>query len=148
MAKNKEGKPALTKEQLDGIVQKLEPYLKAGLSIRKACLEAQVPKSSVYEYIRMNTEFADKIEQHRQFLSILLANSMIKELHSIINKQKEGTLLTQDDKNFLKWFAVNSKVTREEFGERKDIGIYDAEAEIARISSIIDAATEKNEDPK
>lgn len=49
MAKSKVGKKPLVDEEVDLIFRKLEPYLKKGLSLHKACLEAQIPKSTAYD---------------------------------------------------------------------------------------------------
>ena len=50
------------------------------------------------------------------------------------------------DVNFLKWFALNSNMTKGEYGERKEIGLYDPEAEIQRIAGLIDEASEPIKD--
>ena len=66
----KKGRPAITDKTKDRIVQKLEPYLKAGLSVKKACIQAQIPKSTVYELMQRDTDFADQIKRYEQYLSI------------------------------------------------------------------------------
>jgi len=157
--KDKGGRPELTEEEKNEIVQKLEPYLKAGLSLRKACLEAQVPKSTVYEHIKKDAKFADKIERNRHYLSILVSNTTVRQLLDIVDKQQKlqdkkakgekiGTIdrLNKIELEFLKWFATNSNITREEFSERKDIGLVDPEVEIQKMAQLAsELAGEKNE---
>ena len=51
LLQNKIGRPSITEGEKDMIVRKLEPYLKSGLSIRKACQLTQIPKSTIYDLI-------------------------------------------------------------------------------------------------
>lgn len=140
--KDKGGKPPITEEEKNEMVQKLEPYLKSGLSIRKAVLEAQIPRSTFYDLMAKDPKFADQINRFRQFISVLLNNGIVRQLQTIIQKQNEKQKLDSDELNFMKWFADHSNLTKEEFGERKDIGIYDPEVEIQRLLGLINEATE------
>jgi len=137
---------AIGQDELSGLFRKLEPFLRAGLSIYKACLEAKVPKSAVYEHIKTDEKFAEDIKRAQQFLSVLTAQTMMKQFHEIVSKQQAKQNLTKEELGFLKWFAINSNVTREEFGKRQDIGLYDPEAEIQRITTLIDEAAKKKKD--
>lgn len=163
------GRPSATQEELDEIFRKLEPFLKQGLSIHKSCSEAQVPKSTVYDYIRLNPEFSEKVKRAQQFLSVILSNTMIRELHNIIRKQTEieeefrvvaesakiegkpkpkRKTLSESDRKFLWNFALNSNLTREEFGQRQEVGIFDPEAEIQRILTLIKETSSRNRKEK
>src|SRR3989344_9656644 len=71
------GRPSLNLNHIESIVHKLEPYLKRGFSIRKACYMAQIPHSSVYELIENNTDFSDRIELFKQYKSILLSDIIL-----------------------------------------------------------------------
>ena len=135
---NKEGRPAITEEEKKQMVQKLEPYLKSGLSIRKAVIEAKIPRSTFYDLMAKDKEFSDQIDRFRQFLPIMLNSTIVSHLQSIVLKQnppagKEKVPLTEEDIAFLKWFATTSTLTKEEYGERKDISFFDPEAEIQRV---------------
>jgi hypothetical protein len=147
-----EGRPAITEEDKQEMLQKLEPYLKSGLSIRKALKEAEIPSSTFFDIMSKDLKFAEQINRFRQFVSVLLNNAIVRKLQDIIKKQNAGTELTKDDTDFLKWFATNSNLTREEFGERKDIGLYDPEIEIQKIAGLIDELSTKevktDEQPK
>jgi len=135
---SKVGRPEISEGQKEEIVSKLEPYLKSGLRITKALREAGIPRSNFYKLMDRDLVFRDKIDRFRQFLSIMLNNAMVGQLQDIIIKQKSEEDLTSDDINFLKWFALNSNATKGEFGERKEVGLYDPEAEIQRIARLID----------
>ena len=50
------GRPTLSNKQKDLIFHKVEPYLKAGLSLHKACLQAQLPPSTIYDHYSENKE--------------------------------------------------------------------------------------------
>lgn len=55
----KAGKKPLVDNEVDSIFRRLEPFLKKGLSLNKACLEAQIPKSTAYDLYREYEEFAE-----------------------------------------------------------------------------------------
>lgn len=57
----KAGKKPLVDEEVDLIFRKLEPYLKKGLSLHKACLEAQIPKSTAYDLYQEYDEFVPMV---------------------------------------------------------------------------------------
>lgn len=143
------GRPTLTDKELenylDDIFRRIEPYLKSGLSVNKACNNSQISKSMVYKYIQENENFAEKIKHAQQFISVIFSKTIVKQLHKIIKKQNDGVMLTKEDIDFLKWFAVNSNLTREEFGRRENIQFFDPETEIQRIANIIDQAATKDE---
>lgn len=143
---NKGGRPETTEEEKQEMLQKLEPYLRSGLSIRKALKEAQVPNSTFYDLMSRDSKFSEQIGRFRQYLSILLNSSIIKHLQSITRKQNENVPLTKEDISFLQWFATNSNLTREEFGERKDVGFYDPEAEIQRLARIMESDDDEGDD--
>lgn len=136
------GRPPLDEKQKNEIVKKLEPYLKAGLSMRKSCLEAGVPRSTVYKILDQDEQFMDQIRRYQQFLSVAVSNSMVRQLFSIKVKQNNGEELTTDDLGFLKWFATHSKATKEEFGKRHQLEVQDPEVEIQRIAHMIDEAAQ------
>lgn len=143
---SKRGRPSLSDEDLEKVVRKLSPYLRAGLSVRKACLEAGIPKSTVYDHMKSNSDFSDKIARHQQFLSVLTAQTFLQHFTKIVRKvnpinNEESKGLNDEDIRFLQWFATHSKTTREEFGDRREYEIVDPEAEINRIAGIIDRAT-------
>lgn len=150
----KEGRPAITEEEKRGIVSKLEPYLKSGLSISKALLEAGVARTTFYRLMDENEEFRDKINQFRNFTPVLLNNALVGELQAIIKKQNGWTddkgkkhppeKLKKEDREFLWKFALTSNLTKGEFGERKDVNLFDPEAEIQKIKGIIDESTTKD----
>lgn len=134
---NPVGKPQISVDAKENIVRKLEPYLKSGLSIRKACDEAKIPKSTVYDFIKEDKEFADKISTLQNYLSILISNIVYVHLVAIKNKQQNNEKISKEDLDFVKWFAVNSKLTKDEFGERKQFEILDPEKELERIRKMI-----------
>ncbi len=150
----KTGRPkTYTEEEKRDIVQKLEPYLKGGLAVSKALLEANIPKSSFYDMMAQDENFRDKINQFRNFTAILLNNALIGELQTIIKKQSGYTdeqgkkvkpqKLTKEDKDFLWKFALNSNLTKSEFGERKDLNLFDPEAEIQKVKALLEEGTTK-----
>lgn len=120
MSKSK-GRPALSEKQVDAIFLKLEPYLKAGLSINKACLKAKIPKSTVYDLKYSNVGFAEKIEISQAHQSILITEIISNELEFIKKKQKSDEGLTRDQIKFVQWVAMNSRTTKEEFNREEPI---------------------------
>ena len=134
------GRPSLPKEHSENIVRKLEPYLKTGMTLRKACFESGVPRQQVYYWMNIDQDFSDKIQRLRQYLSVILNNTLFRELLVIIRKQNTGLPLDRDERRFLIWYALNSGQLIEEFGRRVKMDAYDPEVEIARIAEMIDGA--------
>lgn len=160
MAKEKDlgGRPSLSDEEKRIMLQKLEPYLKVGLSTRKALLESGVPSSTFYRLMEEDEGFREQIELYKQFTSVLLNNALVTELQAIIKKQtgyedKKGKKVRAERLNkaeleFLWKFALNSNSTKGEFGERKDVNLFDAEAEIQKVKGLIADNTSKELGPK
>lgn len=118
------GRPATTQEEKDVIFHKLEPYLKTGLSLYKACLAAEIPKSRVYELINEDQQFAEKIDASKNYLAILTSSMFHNMVVSIGQKIKESgdvSKLDKEELKLLKWYVTKSKTTKEEFGDRVDI---------------------------
>jgi hypothetical protein len=116
----KTGKPPLVDEEVDSIFRKLEPYLKKGLSLNKACLEAQIPKSTAYDLYREYEEFAERIDACKNYYSILISDIISIELNRIVEKQKKKESLDSNEVKFIQWVALNSNATRREFGREYD----------------------------
>jgi len=132
-------RPQITDESKKIVVQRLEPYLKAGLSIRKACLQAQIPRSTVYYFMERDPSFLDQITRFQQYLSVILTNSLFTQLCHIVRKQNENKELSKTDIKFLFWYVLHCKQMSDQFGRRINIDdLYDPELEIQRLNRLID----------
>lgn len=146
--KNLGGRPGVTQLEKEDMVRKLDPYLKSGISIRKALSEAGISKTTFYKLMDKDEWFRDTIERQKQYLSVLLNSSIVKHLHEIVRLQngyadKNGNevppkKLKKVDIDFLWKFATTSNLTKEEYGDRKAVSLYDPEAELQRLMRIID----------
>ncbi len=148
--KKSRGRPPLTEEQKKMLVSKIEPYLKSGLSIRKSVIEAKISRATFYRLMDDDEDFRDQINTFRNFVSVLLNNALIRELMTIIDKQNGNEVrnikpqpLNRDDIAFLQWFALKSNLTKEEWGDRENVSLYDPEVEIQKVKRIIDQSTTK-----
>lgn len=83
----KVGKPVIVDEEVDLIFRKLEPYLKKGLSLHKACIEGQIPKSTAYDLYNEYDEFAERIDAAKNYFSVLVSDIIHNELKRILKKQ-------------------------------------------------------------
>lgn len=144
------GRPPISEIQKREIVSKLEPYLKSGLNISKALGEAHVSKATFYRLMDEDEQFRDKINQYRNFVPILLNNLLTRHLMELADKQNgnparkiKAQKLSQEDLDFLWKFALNSNLTKGEFGERKSIQLFDPEAELQKLKGIIEEASSK-----
>src|SRR3989344_1771479 len=99
--KNMGGRPPLTEEQKaqrkEYLLQKIEPYLKIGLSVKKALREAKIHNSEFYKYMAEDEFFRDEVARFRQFISVLVNNALVHELINIVNKQNHNEPLSKDD---------------------------------------------------
>lgn len=153
------GRPPDTPEEVVGkknaMLAKVEPYLKSGLSIRKACLEAGVERTQLYDYMAEDDSFSNQIHAYQQYMSVVVANTIVREVIQIAQKQNP----TKDDKGnsipakplsapemeLVKWYALNSKMAKEEFGDRKEIVTFDPEAELKKLNDAISKSGEQEE---
>ena len=69
---------------------------------------------------------------------------------NIIDKQNGNEVrnikpqpLTPDDRAFIQWFALKSNITKDEWGDRENISLFDPEAEIQEVKRIIQESTTK-----
>ncbi|OGM26672.1 hypothetical protein A2627_01455 [Candidatus Woesebacteria bacterium RIFCSPHIGHO2_01_FULL_39_28] len=151
--KNKGGRPPVIVSGLDITFHKLEPYLKTGKTLNKACILAKISKSSVYKYYGLNEEFTEKIDVARAYTSVLVNDNFFSRLVDVskrISKTRELRIqlenkrisekkyreessiydVTEKDWDFLKWYAVNSHSTRDEYGTRVEITGKDSKPEL------------------
>lgn len=140
--KSQGGRPKLTEIQKTKrkqyILQKLEPYLKSGLSVNKALKEAKVFNSEFYKYMAKDRFFGEKIAQFRQYISILVNKILVTELFKIVEKQEvTRQSLNEEDREFLFWFALNSNNCKEEWGRRKNFNLFNPEMELQRLRTLI-----------
>lgn len=139
--KRKPGNQPLSKYEQEALVYALQPYLQSGLSIRKACLASGVSRATLYKVLDERPELKDQIVRFQNYLSILTAGTITRQLVLIHQKQVEGHNLDWNDLRFLMWFATNSRHCRDEFGNtaRREPSI-DPQAEIRKIVTLIDTA--------
>lgn len=141
--KQKPGRKPLSLTVRQSLVHKLEPYLKAGLSIRTACLESGVPRSTLYKLMDEDPAILDQINRFQNYLNVITVTALARHLFSIGKRQQQGYTLVENEVRFLQWFATHSRLCKEEFGkEPKQIPGLDAQAEIMRLTKIIDAHCE------
>lgn len=135
------GRPPLSNWDKYQISHKLEPYLKLGVSVRKACIQSGVPSSTVYKYMQIDSEFMDIIRRFQVYYSVLVSGSVMRLMQRIIKKQEAGIELSGDDLKFLMWLATHHKSLSEEYiqtGSKVEHQAYDPEHEYRRIVRYID----------
>lgn len=81
----KDLKKTKRKEEL---LDKLEPYLKGGFSLRKSCIKAKVSRSDIYDYMAEDQYFANKIDNFRDYWLTIVStmDKKGKRLHSYMSK--------------------------------------------------------------
>lgn len=146
--KNLGGRPRLTPEQISErksrLLQKIEPYLKIGLSVNKALHEAKIFNSEFYKYMGEDEFFRDEVSRYRQYISVLANQIIVTELFRIVEKQngRETTQpLSKEDHKFLWWLVKHSNLCKEEWGRRKNVNLYDPEEEIQRLRRLTEEST-------
>lgn len=151
------GRRPIQQDQKELFFQKMVPYLQSGLTVNSACLQTGISKSTIYRLMNSDTIFRERIEASRNYLSILVSRAMVRELHRIAEKQQlrlervgEGNVvnreyeLTPHELGFLKWFAMHSSSTREEFSNNRDnLDVLDPSEIIRQINEVIDGLTDE-----
>lgn len=129
------GKPVISEIETNMIFRKLEPYLKTGVSLNKACLMANVPKSTVYDLYKENFQFAEKIDTSKNYLSIVTSNIFYTEIERIKNLQSDNKVIDKNDLHFIQWFTLNHKSGSEEFGKQAVDLVSERQSEIQEALS-------------
>ena len=158
MEENKEGRPPLTREELQTIVRKLEPFLKSGQSLKRACLNAQVSHTTAYKYYKEDEWFADQIDAFSSYPTNLVGNLFFGRLVGITAKYnklqdaeadfekgtidekeykqiREDNFITRDEWSFVWQYATRSKATRDEYGMRAELTGKDGEPLVPETST-------------
>lgn len=139
--RNSGGRPPTPAERKDDFLRKLEPHLKAGLSVNKACLEAEAPKSTVYDLIQSDEGFSEKIQCFKNYIPVLTTTIISRELTRIHGKVQRSIPPNQQDLKFVQWVALNNNLCVEEFGSREHVEIGGSpEERIRRTQQLIDEA--------
>lgn len=129
------GRPHLSKIQIhqkkELMLLKLEPYLKAGYSVNKSLKQAKVNNAEFYKYMRDDL-FREKIQVFRQYLFVLVNQSLFQEFILIINKQNQKIRLNNDELDFLWKYLSYSDYSSEEWG-RRNTNVFDPHIEIKRV---------------
>lgn len=112
--------PANNYDKTDEIFRRLEPHLKCGLSLHKACLQAQIPKSTAYDLYRNNETFSERIDISRNYYSVLVTSIVTKELERICSKQDRGKKLQPLEVRLVQWVATNSRALKAEYGDEPE----------------------------
>lgn len=112
------GRPALTQEQIDDVFHKLEPHLRTGLSLYKACLEAKIASSTVYEIYKRNEQFMERVEAVKNYRQVLLNDIVTKELVRIQSKATNLLPLEANEVKFIQSLMLHQTEIKDTLEER------------------------------
>lgn len=133
--------PALTTEEIEIIFTRLNPWLQTGLSINKSCQRAEVPPSTVYDLIKENALFAEKVNTARNQVAFDTNDVLTFALKMVAGKVRSGESLGKGEIAFVQWFALNNNLTIEEYGERKNLVVESPEDRIKRLDTAAEERT-------
>lgn len=129
-------------KDIENVLQKLEPYVKSGLSVRKSCNVCGIPESSFYHFAKKYPWFLERIELFQTYQSVLLSNIFHQKLEQLHHKfVVEGIEPTKQEWRFMQWFALNAKSCSNLFGKTTFIKISDKAD--ANISEVLDRLEEE-----
>lgn len=132
------GRPEISSTAKELLFQKLEPYLHSGISLRKACKEANVSRAWVYTLIQRDDNFADQITRAKEYLCAYLHTFLFRLISSYCYKIFNSQRLQPEEMDFLKWYALHANIMSEEFGRRINTNIaLDPEMEFRRFKQIL-----------
>lgn len=101
---NKVGRPPVGR---DTLLRKLEPFLKVGYSLSKACIFAKVPIRTAYDYYQKDEDFRNEVDRLRNMVNILARQIIINSL-----QEKKDVNLA------LEWL---DRMEKDEFSKRVEI---------------------------
>ncbi|MBI2601264.1 hypothetical protein HYW42_04910 [Candidatus Daviesbacteria bacterium] len=116
----KTGKPPIGQKKIEDIFRKLEAYLRCGISVHRACQEAKIPKSTVYDLIKENSEFAELVEASKKFFTVIVNDLIFMEVKRIADRQGNKKL-SAEDRKFIQWIALNNQTMHEFYGNNQII---------------------------
>ena len=82
--------------------------MKGGLPMYVACSKARVPQRTVYELMKREEWFMQRIQAYKNYLPALVHNIHLSEVEKIRKKVDNGEELTKEDKAYLMWFSQNA----------------------------------------
>jgi hypothetical protein len=128
----KTGKPAhrpkrpeeITALEKKEFATKLEPHLKAGISLYKACALAGINRTAVQRYMADDPSFVSIIDGFRGYKASIYGSIVMAKLlelgrevqDAVSKKQSLRTLLSKNDYKFLEFLAKYDKSLRAEWG--------------------------------
>ena len=176
MVDNPEGRPPKTKEELDIIFRKLEPFLKSGRPLYKACLQAGIPKTAVYDYYNKDTWFTEKIDAALAYSANLINNlffgrlvgiaTKANKMQELLNDLKADKIKKEDfdklkieyeisdtDWAFIWRYATTSHIARDEYGVRQEVTGKDGlplvpETSTREVAMLLQAILQKPDEPE
>jgi len=132
------GRPQISISAKDLLFRKLEPYLNAGFSLRKACREAKANRAWVYTLIQRDDTFADQITRAKQYLEVYFITFIAHLVSGYSFRILRGEQIKTEELDFLKWYAVHANHMSEEFGRRiNPVPAIDPEMEIRKFKRIM-----------
>lgn len=144
MADNLGGRPETPKEILEVYLGKLEPFLKNGEKLYRACLNAQVPYANVYDHYQKHDWFSERIDAFSAYPANIVNNLLFgrvigiatkqSKMQELLNDLKNGKIkkedfptlkaeyeISEDDWTYIKWYATNAHTVRDDFGTRAEL---------------------------
>lgn len=132
------GRPEISTSNKEILFGRIEPYLHIGLSIRKACKEANVSRAWIYTLMQRDSTFADQITRAKEYLGAYFQTFVFRVVSGYCYRILRGEQIEQDGLDFLKWYAVHANVMAELFGRRVSaMSTIDPEIEIRRFTQIM-----------
>jgi hypothetical protein len=125
--KNKGGRPigsrTVSNEEMATLT---EPYIKAGLSIRKSCALSGVERETFMRRMKEDDLFVAKILSFKAYKSVLMGNITMAKLmdlsKQVARAQKHElslrSVITKNDQHFLQILMRYDKSLREEWGDK------------------------------
>ena len=72
--------PGRPPADIEGYFTKILPYLQYGCTLREACLQAQVPYTTVRDHVKEDVDLSDRIEQAQNLNIIKARENIIKQV--------------------------------------------------------------------
>lgn len=137
---NRRGRKPISNNQKDYILRKLRPYLNQGLTVNKACYEARIPKSTVYDLLAEDIEFAENIAREKNYLLKTTTGILFNLLMNIAAKISAKETLRPDEIRFVWKFVTTSAATKYAFTEKDEATDYEL---MIKTSQTEESSTER-----
>lgn len=138
------GRPAYSEDQYQNWFDDLAPFFKLGETLNSAIEDAGLQKhrTTIYEKVRLNDWFSDKMKVLQEYPGKIANNILVKRLLQIDEKIKQGLPVTEEEMRDVRFMAEKHRSAKPYFTNKIEV-IKTDPFEIEQLSDKIEKEVEE-----